>query len=277
MNIEKSPSPDLHSGAILPVYQELQNHLAALQKRVLDFVVVKAGKQPSAIGNASGEDATETFARTLVADLRPSLDGLSKYIHTVQEESQNRLTPDVREFVSYISSEADKMGAMVASLSAYADAGKIKPSGAVSCEKALEDAQKRLADKIASKGAKITHGPLPDVWVDAGGLTLLFESIMDNALRFHGAVPPRIHLSADRLTGTPDRWRIAISDQGIGVPTEELEKIFHLFYVIPSPDAGHGIGLAACSKIVTRMGGEIQIESEAGKGSTVRLTLPAAE
>jgi light-regulated signal transduction histidine kinase (bacteriophytochrome) len=259
---------------VLPVYQEFQGHLATLQKRILDLVVVSRNKNVSS-GGAS-EDPTEEFARTLVSDLRPSLEGLSKYVHTLQEASQNRLTPDVREFLEYIAAEADKMAAMVASLSAYADAGKAKPDRVVSCEKGLEDAQKRLADKIASKGARVTHDPLPDVWADAGGLGLLFEYTLDNALKFHGAAPPRVHLSADRQTGSPDHWRITMTDQGIGLSTEECEKIFHLFYVIPGPDTGQGIGLAACSKIVTRMGGGIRMESEAGKGSTVGFTLPAA-
>jgi CheY-like chemotaxis protein len=66
-----------------------------------------------------------------------------------------------------------------------------------------------------------------------------------------------------------------VSDTGHGIPAELLRKIFDPFFTT-KPGSGTGLGLSICQNIVATMGGEIDVESEVGKGSTFRVTLPAA-
>lgn len=69
--------------------------------------------------------------------------------------------------------------------------------------------------------------------------------------------------------------RVRISDTGIGIKKEDLERIFDPFFTTKSPDKGTGLGLSISFRIVESMGGEIRVESEMGKGSTFELYFPA--
>ena len=80
------------------------------------------------------------------------------------------------------------------------------------------------------------------------------------------------------LTGT-DSWGrvlITVRDTGPGIDQEIRDRIFDPFFTTKPPGVGTGLGLSICQGIVSAMGGEIEVESEAGKGSTFRVLLPAA-
>ena len=68
------------------------------------------------------------------------------------------------------------------------------------------------------------------------------------------------------------------SDQGMGMESDEIEKLFDLFETSQRPgtagEAGTGLGLVICNEFVNWHGGSIRVESEAGKGSTFKITLP---
>ena len=82
------------------------------------------------------------------------------------------------------------------------------------------------------------------------------------------------------LTARPDELVVSVADQGIGIPPEDLARVFERFYRVGgSADAvaGQGLGLSICKEIVTAHGGRIWAESEGqGRGSTFSFTLPLA-
>src|SRR5439155_8554135 len=105
----------------------------------------------------------------------------------------------------------------------------------------------------------------------------LFQNLVGNALKFRGAAPPHIHVSARRQGKS---WLFGIADNGIGIEPQYLERIFGLGERLHSISKypGNGIGLATCERIVKRHGGRIWAESAGpGQGSTFCFTLPAAE
>jgi signal transduction histidine kinase len=86
-------------------------------------------------------------------------------------------------------------------------------------------------------------------------------------------VPPSVHVSAQRV-GTG--WTFAVTDNGIGIEPQYLDRIFALFQRLHSRAQypGTGIGLAICKKIVERHGGTIAVHSEPGQRTTFEFTWP---
>jgi OmpR-family two-component system manganese-sensing sensor histidine kinase len=117
----------------------------------------------------------------------------------------------------------------------------------------------------------------PDVRVlaDPTEVGRIILNLVDNALRYGGG--PRSS-GARVTTGIVDRWAVVeVADQGPGIATEDLERIFEPFYrVRPGPDTaeGSGLGLAIARSLAERNGGRLTVVSQPSTGSTFRLSLP---
>jgi signal transduction histidine kinase len=114
---------------------------------------------------------------------------------------------------------------------------------------------------------------LPPVLADAEQIARVLTNLVNNAVR-HTDVGT-ITLSA-RQEG--DQVVFAVADTGTGIPREHLARIFERFVQVPGARShGAGLGLAIARQIVAAHGGTIDVESEVGRGSTFRFTLPLAE
>jgi signal transduction histidine kinase len=105
-------------------------------------------------------------------------------------------------------------------------------------------------------------------------LSQIFSNLLENALTYRRpAVPPRVTVSWQAGAGLAV---IRVSDNGIGIPAEHQEKIFHIFQRLHNEDEypGTGIGLATVKKCVELLGGQVRVESIMGEGSTLSIELP---
>jgi light-regulated signal transduction histidine kinase (bacteriophytochrome) len=101
----------------------------------------------------------------------------------------------------------------------------------------------------------------------------LLQNLIGNAIKYRGQHDPEISISAESKDG---QCLFAVRDNGIGIDPQYSKQIFGIFKRLHGNEyEGTGIGLAICQRIVEGYGGQIWVESEVGKGSTFRFTLPA--
>jgi two-component system sensor histidine kinase SenX3 len=99
-------------------------------------------------------------------------------------------------------------------------------------------------------------------------------NLVTNAIKYSPA-GSAVRIAVGRSNG---RVRLAVEDQGFGIPPEDVSKIFEKFYRRANPETqeqtGFGLGLAFVKEVAVRHGGEVTVESRPGKGSTFAIEIP---
>lgn len=219
----------------------------------------------------------ERFAYVASHDLQEPLRMVASYVQLLAKRYQGRLDADADDFIHYAADGATRMQQLINDLLAYSRVGtRGKEFVPTNANQVLEDALFNLSRAIGDSKANITADKLPSVTADGSQLTQVFQNLIGNAIKFRGKERPDIHVGVSLEQG---EWRFTVRDNGIGIPTEHLDRVFQIFQRLHSREEypGTGIGLSICKRIVERHGGRIGAESETGKGSTFWFTLPLRE
>jgi light-regulated signal transduction histidine kinase (bacteriophytochrome) len=133
----------------------------------------------------------------------------------------------------------------------------------------------QLDKQIQQSAAVVTQDHLPMVMGDSSQIATVLRHLLENAIKFHGADAPRIHISAKRVG---NYWELSVRDQGPGIEAPYRERVFLPFKRLHGRDyPGNGLGLAICKKLIARHNGKIWVESEPGDGATFKFTLPTGQ
>lgn len=141
------------------------------------------------------------------------------------------------------------------------------------CEEVRED-----QDRVAEAHRIILESELEtlDVTADAEKVEVALANLVRNAVKFSPDGGP----VTIRVAGDGGMAAVEVTDDGIGIPPDEMERIFERFYQVDSGETrsfpGSGLGLYITRELVHSMGGEVSVESEPGKGSTFCFTVPLA-
>jgi signal transduction histidine kinase len=132
-------------------------------------------------------------------------------------------------------------------------------------------------NQIRHRARLTTHYPDPlIVMANEGQLGQVFLNLLTNAAQ---AIPEG-HVDAHEIrvgtTVDQDKVIVEISDSGAGIPPDLIGRIFEPFFSTKPVGKGTGLGLSISHSIVTAFGGQIAVSSEAGRGTTFRVLLPAA-
>jgi PAS domain S-box-containing protein len=214
------------------------------------------------------------FAHTVAHDLQTPLRGLLSYSQLLGRKYQGKLDAEADELLRFIVDSGRAMEQLIRALLRYAEVDE-EESGRkpVRLADVIDGVRFMMQEEIVKSGAEITYSDLPTVEADPIHLTQLFQNLVGNAIKYRKAdAAPRIKISAE-----PRRTAclFSVEDNGQGMDPKYSERIFQPLRRLHGKEVpGSGIGLAICKKIVDRYGGRIWVESEPGKGSTFRFTIP---
>jgi PAS domain S-box-containing protein len=217
----------------------------------------------------------EQFAYAASHDLQEPLRAVAGCMHLLQARYQDKIDERANEYIHHAVDGASRMQNLIDDLLSFSRVGtRGGEFQAVACEKAVETALKNLSAAMEETQTRVECDTLPVVSGDLLQLSLLFQNLIGNAIKFRGPMSPSIHIGAER-NGTG--WTISVRDNGIGIDPQYFDRIFVIFQRLHTRKEypGTGMGLALCKKIVERHGGRIWVESEFGKGTTFYFVLPA--
>jgi signal transduction histidine kinase len=269
-----------------PLPEDTLDALATIATTIANGVARRQAEQAlqaSEADLARSNTDLERFAYVVSHDLQEPLRMVSLFVDLLGQEYRGKLDANADEYIRYAVEGAKRMHRQIQDLLAYS---RIETHGAplhpTDATDAFTGALWNLDTAIADAAAVVTHDPLPMVLADPPQLTLLFQNLIGNAIKFRSEAPPCIHIAVRRLAGqdtAAPAWEFAVRDNGIGIEPQYRERIFGVFQRLHTQQAypGTGIGLAICQRIVERHGGRIWVESEEGQGATFFFTLVPAE
>jgi PAS domain S-box-containing protein len=223
----------------------------------------------------------DDFVATASHELRTPLAAIYGAAKTLSREGG--LDDDgVERLMAIISSESERLARVIDDIlfASHLDSGRLRFASAPVDVRALVtdvvDSMQAHLENGVTLGLDATPNGLPTVAVDALKLRRVLLNLIENAIKYSpegGAVVVRVEAAESGAL------RVHVDDKGLGIPRGEHERIFEKFYrvdpLLARGVGGTGLGLYICRELVQRMGGEIEVESEPGKGSTFTVELPA--
>ena len=228
------------------------------------------------------ERVRRDFVANVSHELRTPLAAIQGYAETLLdgalEDTGNR-----RRFVEVIKSHAVRLNHIASDLLALSELESSEAGPAVekiAVRQAVKAALHTVEAEAHLREVLLDCGELGDLSVSGHriGLEQALVNLLDNAVKFNrpGGV---VRIEAGRMG--QGRVRISVSDNGIGIPSEDLPRIFERFYRVDKARSrevgGTGLGLSIVKHAVERMGGCVAVESRLGQGSTFTVELPAVE
>jgi signal transduction histidine kinase len=185
-----------------------------------------------------------------------------------------RLGADFDEALRFIKSSIGNMDRLINAVLKLSREGRRQfTPQRVDMNAMLEQIVQTVTHRAAEQGAAVTVGDLPPVESDRLAIEQIFSNLVDNALKYGRPEEPlRIEISG---RGTATHVIYDVRDNGRGIAAQDHQRVFELFRRAGTQDrSGEGIGLAHVRALVRRMGGNMGLNSELGKGSTFTVTLP---
>jgi signal transduction histidine kinase len=242
-----------HSNRLLSQQRETMRRLQELDQMKSDFIAITSHELRTPITAIRG------FVKTLQRNQdRLTTDQLTNFMQIIDRQSGRlaRLVEDLL-FVSRIEAGAVRFEAAQVELASFL---------AETAESLGPEERSRVRIEVQPTGATVTTDP--------HRLDQILRNLVENALKFS---PPETQVRIEAIV-RDDWFQLAVADQGMGIPREDLPRIFDRFHqvgqVMTREIEGAGLGLYITKRLVEAMGGTITVASVLGQGSTFRIWLP---
>ena len=250
----------------------LQGHLITAQREVLNRL-------------RELDQAKTDFVATVNHELRTPLTSITGYLELIQDAFQGEIPAQMENMLEIVGRNATRLNQLISDLLTISRSDS--PAPALTMEELdlagiLASVLAALAPAAAANGITLK---LADAGVelvvngDKAQLEQVFTNLVSNAVKF--TVPGGwVQIRADSIsTGVGTRIRVSVQDNGIGIPAGDVPHLFTRFFRASNATAaaipGTGLGLAIVKDIVLQHGGELDIDSAVGRGTTVTVQIPA--
>jgi signal transduction histidine kinase len=214
-------------------------------------------------------DSIRQFVSVAVHDLRAAL----RSIRTNSELLARNADPS-DETAARIRGGVERMESLIHDIAEFCyEEIRDRQVTSVDLSAAVREARGQLSDKLEKHAAQITCGDLPALRGDFFGISTVFRILLDNAIKFRGNEPPRVHVEAAKEA---EEWVVSVKDNGVGFNPSYQELVFRPFERLePKKYAGSGLGLPVARRIIVQHGGRMWADSTPGSGSIFYFRLPA--
>jgi signal transduction histidine kinase len=275
---------DLKTGDEIEILADEFNEMAMHLREAYTGLERKVAErtQELTVANEKLEEASQLksqFLANVNHELRTPVSAIIGYAHLVLRATQGQISRLQRENLEDLLRNAERLLHQIDSLLEFSkiEAGKMEMYvESVEVNEVIQEAIATIESTLNGGSVRIIReigSDLPVLNTDREKLGQIVLNLLDNAVKFTEQGEIRISASQQNRS-----LKLAVSDTGVGIEKEDLNKVFDEFHRGDSHNSknyrGTGLGLAITQEFVNLLGGEIAVESEVGKGSVFTVTLP---
>lgn len=208
------------------------------------------------------------FTYSVSHDLKEPVRMIRSFLFLIHKNYRERLDQKGQGFIDMALDGAERLNRMMVDLLEYHQSDNLSTTESVDLNEVFLEVKQILQNEIEEKDARVTSENLPTLKGSTTGYLQVFQNLISNAIKF---VPEeRTPIVSILLKESNTHYTFMVKDNGIGIAEDKIHGVFDLFKRLHSQKQyrGTGVGLAMVKKSIERMGGEVWVESEVGKGST---------
>lgn len=251
--------------------EERTADLQEANQEIQSFAYIVSHDLRSPLVNIMGFTSELEELRT---DLFNRISGLRERAGDTNAAQDEELARDFTEAFGFIKASIIKMDRLIKAILDLSRQGRAEfQAVSVDTTALVESIASTVAHQLMARDAKIEIAKLPSLVTDRIALEQIFTNLIDNAVKYlRTDVPGRIEVNAIESSAY---ITFLVSDNGRGIDLKDRARVFELFRRSgPQDTPGEGIGLAHVRTLVRRMGGSVMLDSELGRGTTFKVTLP---
>lgn len=215
------------------------------------------------------------FAFIAAHDLRSPLRSINSFLKLLESKNSDLWDEKDRQYFGFIFENVQRMDKLVIDLLDLAKCHMNHPADEkVNLHELISGIFEAQTKANTEQQAQLTLNKLPEITSSGIALTIVFQNLIANALKYQ----PKGNTAKIEISGreTEKQWIITVKDNGIGIEQDHLPAIFEPFKRLhtQSEFSGSGLGLTACKKIIENLKGTISVTSENNKGTVFTIELP---
>ncbi len=217
----------------------------------------------------------EEFTYIASHDLKSPVRNILSFTSLIERDLKNEDSKSTAEYLSYVKSGARQLNDLITDVLEFSEIQNDQQNQKedINLNQVTEAVKLALYQEIEESKAQIKSEDLPTYYCNETQMKLVFQNLIQNGIKYNQSEVPIIEISSKKKDNFIE---IHFKDNGIGIDEQYFDTIFDFFKRLHTKAdyEGTGIGLGLCKKIINKMGGQISLKSQLGKGSTFIVKLP---